>query len=58
MGSAEECAEKYPDGVLFISFCFFKHQLSEVFNICSQVPSDSSVLIEFTRAQKGKISQN
>lgn len=50
----EECTEKYPDGMLFTSFCLPKHWLNVVFNICSQVPSDYFMLTEFTRAQKGK----
>lgn len=53
-GSVEARTEKYPDGMLFTSFCFPKHWLSTVFNICSQFPSDNSMLIESIRAEKGK----
>ena len=54
MAIVGRCTEKYPDGTLFILYCFPKHELSVVFKICSQVPSDNSMLAEFIRAYKGK----
>lgn len=54
MATVERCTEKYPDGTLFILYCLPKHELRVVFQSCSQVPSDNSMLAEFITAYKGK----
>lgn len=54
MGSVEACTEKYPDGLLFTSFCSPELWFSIVFNICSHFPSHNSMLIESIRVEKGR----